>query len=261
MFTGLVIFVAAIIFAAVKLLKMTRALFRGGGGRNDSESEAKKTPKEDARNKEKVQEEAAQVQQEKPPTLEESMEEETRSRYDAAQGSGIYEIFWKKGSELSLSGKDLADAVTSQCGMTYLEFNNRMMAGADFRGFNLLLDEGKKLTLTYYGKAIASIAKVETKVFADGKDTGKTLTLFRTNTFPPFLREGMIVADVKKMLSLRQVIAACDGHPVAVCTAMLEEFCAVDNIQKLKRDIGPKIQAKESKLAQSNGQKQPKKKL
>ncbi len=258
MFTGLILFVAAIIFVAVKLLKATRALFRGSNGQKEPKEEKKTNDKPQ---KEPAKEEVSQ-EQEKPLTLEESLGEEVMNRYDAAHGSGIYEIFWKEDADLSLNGKELADAVTGQCGITYLEFNNRMLAGRDFRGFNLLLDEGKKLTLTYYGKAIASIAKIESKIYANGQDTGKTRTIFRTNTFPPHLSEGMVVADVERMLSLRQLISSCIGHPTAVYNTMLDQFCSVENSIKIKRDIGPKIQAKESTQKQSYGTKaQPDPKL
>ena len=141
--------------------------------------------------------------------------------------------------------------------MTYLEFNNRSLAGEDFFGFNLLVEEDIRMVLTYNGQAVASITRVETSTSfqINGRTVEGTKLSYRINTFPPALKPGMVPDDLARMLAASDRVRACGGDPVQVADEMLAEFTGSENVSKLKTAIDGKIQSKESTLRRQQEKK------
>ena len=104
------------------------------------------------------------------------------------------------------------------------------------------------MVLTYNGCAVATLTKEEreTTAIINGESVKGSLPAYRTNTFPPELREGMVVSDLEKMLEASERIKNCYGNPEQVSAIMKEYFTRGDNISRLKRAIDRKIQSKVS---------------
>lgn len=212
------------------------------------------------KDKKEVKDEAEEPKEKQPLTQEEieeeiknQLDEQIRGEFEGVTRHGITESFWNKDSAVTLDSKELADQVVRNSQMTYLEFNNRHMADSLFSGFNLNLEEGNKLTMTYQGHAIAILSRIETK----DKDTDKSRTLYRVNTFPPRLGSKTCTEDVTNMLDARGRIKSCEGNPDQVLAEMLNLFCKPENIRDLKMNIVPKIQAKESKHKERSKENRP----
>ncbi len=86
----------------------------------------------------------------------------------------------------------------------------------------------------------------ETTAVINGETVTGTVPAYRTNTFPPELKEGMVVSDLERMLEASERIRALAGDSEAVSLALQEFFTQGDNVTKLKGAIDRKIQSKES---------------
>lgn len=249
MFLGLAVFLVLGITAVILVIRAVRALFRHFSGRekNESQPKAEKPRKEPSKDKAEVKD----LSQEQSP--QEEQPEELRNRYAACERDGITEAFWTPDGDLALDGKTVADLCVGGSAITYLEFNNRHLAGTDFYGFNIILEENTRMVLTYNGQAVGSITRVETAATAivNGQQVEGTATAYRVNTFPPTLAPGMTVSDLEAMLGAVDRIKACGSDARAVADVMLSEFTDLGNITKLKVSIDRKIQSKESPKRES----------
>ena len=257
MFLAAIVLAVIVIAAGVlftKVVKGALRLFRSGNSESSpSQKDEVKEKKQKAEAKPVEKEETKSESVSEEPVL----EEELGNRYAAARHSGISEIFWKKDTDWKIDSKAIVDKCVTVSPLTYLEMNNRVMAGGDFRGFNLIIDEGSKLTLTYLGQAVATLTRIEniTTQTVDGKETSVTSISYRTHTFPPRLALDMVPKDLERMLGAVESIRSCGGNPEKVFEAMTTSFTNPDNTTFLKENIDPKIQAKESKsVRESQGQ-------
>lgn len=250
MFLGLAVFLTLTLSLALLALRALKAFIRRlAGGRQPREPEARKEEKKKGGKNVQEPEKKAEAPAEDEGIRQEadSVSEEVRNRYAAAERDGITETFWTAPTDLALDGKTVADLSVMTSSLTYLEFNNRTLAGEDFFGFNLVVEEGRRLVLTYNGQALASITKVETRAttVVDGREVEGTQTAYRVNTFPPTLSPSMAVSDLESMLTAVDAVKACGGDPRLAADAMLSEFTDPRNISKLKGSIDRKIQSKE----------------
>lgn len=258
----ILLIVVGIIAAAVigKIVKAALSLIHRNPEKEADNNDTKKS--EDSKQEKKMDEKKTEVQseseQESQQESAQTLSEEQTNRYAQARRAGITEKFWKEKSEVKIDGKVFADKCVENSNLTYLEVNNRQMAGEEFNGFNVFIEENQKMTLTYQGQALATLTRTEKTVTkkVDGKEVSETQVIFRTNTFPPKLTPGMVPDDLEKMFAARNEICQCDGNPAQVAERMRNIFSDYDNICKLKEDIDPKIQAKESKKADKKQEKQ-----
>lgn len=265
MFLGLAVFFILSIVLLVILVRAIKWLFSTlTGGKRQAQEQSKQPPKEERKGEEKsvakkesetVSESAAEAESN---SLEQDVPgEELKQKYTSSLSRGITEAFWTEDSPLEIDEKTLADKCTQNSGLTYLEFNNRSLAGEDFFGFNLLVEEDIRMVLTYNGQAVASITRVETATsfLINGRTVEGTRLSYRINTFPPALKPGMVPDDLAKMLGAADRVRACGGDPVLVADAMLVEFTESENVSKLKTAIDGKIQSKESTMRRQQEKK------
>lgn len=261
MFVGLILFAIIAITLTVLLIKAVKGIFRlltGGKKQEQDRKEDARTSKQKAaanRESETVAERARQeegVSQEPEP-----LGEELEQRFAFSRSEGITESFWTEYSPLEIHEKNFADICTLGSQLTYLEFGNRSLAGEDFHGFNLLIEEDSRLVLTYSGQAVASITRVETTTSfqINGRTVEGTGPSYRINTFPPTLRPGLVPGDLVRMLEAVDRVKGAGGEPMMVANAMLSEFMDGENISKLKSSIDGKIQSNESSLRRNREQK------
>ena len=251
MFLGFVVFaILAAIVATVVLRTLRKLVRRLTGKKTDkpkedkkkdkkpSESESQKENKENVITKEETIEEDPQLE----------LSEDTQNRYDAALKSGISEAFSPEDSEFQIDEKALADECVADSTLSYLEYHNRELAGDDFHGFNLIVEQDSRMVLTYGGTAVASMTMVERKATAiiNGETVTGTMPGFRINTFPPELKPGMSVSDLETMLVASDCIKGLGGDPSIVAIGMIGFFTDPKNTAKLKASIDRKIQSKES---------------
>ena len=133
-------------------------------------------------------------------------------------------------------------------------------AGEDYYGFNLIVEDDARMVLTYNGCAVATLTKIEreTTAIINGESVTGTIPAYRTNTFPPELKEGMVTSDLEKILEASGRIKACTGNPEAVSAVMREYFTQGENVSKLRKAIDRKIQMKESSRRQKQDSAQRK---
>ncbi len=259
MFLGLivaaVIAVTAFILAA-KAVKRFLKLFSGKdkseNSPGDRKKDAGKGPKEAS---ETAKESAAEEEVTKE---EEAVPEQIRNRYAAASSEGIGEDFWNEETAFRIDGKTIADSCVEGSSLTYLEYSNRELTGDEFHGFNLIVEEDSRMVLTYEGCAVATLTRTERtcKATINGEEVTGTMPAWRTNTFPPELRPGMVPSDLERMLEASRSIRECGGNPEAVSRTMVELFKEHENVKLMKASIDRKIQAKES-LRNGPGDKKP----
>ena len=259
MFLGLivaaVIAVTAFILAA-KAVKRFLKLFSGKDksekSPGDRKKDAGKGPKEAS---ETAKESAAEEEVTKE---EEAVPEQIRNRYAAASAEGICEDFWNEETAFRIDGKTIADSCVEGSSLTYLEYSNRELAGDGFHGFNLIVEEGSRMVLTYGGVAVATLTRTEMtcKATINGEEVTGTMPAWRTNTFPPEPRPGMVPSDLERMLEASRSIRECGGNPEAVSRTMVELFKEHENVKLMKASIDRKIQAKES-LRNGRGDRKP----
>ena len=247
MFLAAAVFVVLALIATVIALRVFRALWRGlTGKKSGPEKKKDRETEKSTESAKKAPREKQERKEEKQP--EEDVPEETRRRYAASLFNGISEAFSDVDTSFRIDGKALADECVSRTSLSFLEYNNRELAGEDFHGFNLIVEEDSRMALTYGGSAVATLTKVEREATAviNGETVIGTMPAYRTNTFPPELKPGMVVADVERMLEASEFIKGCAEGPAAVSGAMVGYFIESDNVVKLKGAVDRKIQAKES---------------
>ncbi len=261
MFVTLILFAVAVAALFIAVTRLLRSLMRrivGGKdkGREEAKDEGTGKKKGKSSGKEKEEDEQQEQVQEReedveltPEQLEERLGPEMRDRYQASCTFGITEEWWKDPSGVSLRGKDIADMVVDNSSLSFLEYNNRMLADESFGGFNIMLEDGRKMTLTYQGTAVATLTRVESRVVVDKKVTDQVRVIYRTNLFPPRLTPQTTFFDVKRILEAQDRISMCQGDPEKVCERMIGEFTRWENVSELKRNVDPKIQARESRRA------------
>ncbi len=259
--------VGALVIKALKTALSFLGMSGGKKGQQVAPQEQNATGKGKTDKKEKQKEKSEKEEHRKDvPEEEEKKEEvdtlaeEQRLRYEQAARGGITEHFWTEGSTVEINGKDFADRCVSDEALTYLEVNNRDLAGDRFFGFNVIIEDGKKMTLTFHGSAIASLTRIEKEATAviNGETVKGTQVMYRTNTFPPKYASGMLPDDIERMLAACHAVNSCGGDPELVATAMRQCFTDGENIARLRGDIVPKIQTKESQR-QRRSQTQTKK--
>ncbi len=248
MFLGLILFLVLAVAAIVVVMKAVRSLLRRLLGKRDAKEEKKDTA-ERPEKPEKAPEKAVDQQESKVKEEVLSPEEEAiRERHAEAIDRGITEQVWTEVSSFEIDTRSLSDLFTAGGALSSLEFENRDLAGDDFHGFNIIMEEGSQLVLTCCGQAVASVSKVETAATAviNGVEVTGTGTAYRTNTFPPALSPGITPSDLSRMLSARERIKSCGGDPARVSEAMAREFLEGENVSRLKRSIDGKITARVS---------------
>lgn len=247
MFLGLIVASALILTLFVLVLRAVRSLFRRiqGSGKASTESRKEERKKDGDRNESKS-EEVSRSENVKP---EESLPEETRRRYVESRYGGITEEFSPGTGDFRIDPEDIASRCTERSRLSRLEYTNRDLAGDDFRGFNLLVEDDSRMVLTYSGSAVASLSKTETEATAviNGANVTGTMTGYRINTFPPRLKEGMTVNDVETALKAIEEVKACLGIPEAVSRVMVSCFTHEANVSRLKAAVDGRIQEKESR--------------
>ena len=258
MFLGLVVFFILAIAAYIIAIRAVKALFRLLTGRRnhpeqpDSRKE-KKAAKEDgpsrSESEAKTHREGNDREQETDPVV----EEQIRNRHEGVLSAGITESFSDDESGFTLDPKAIADRCTESSSLTYLEFNNRGLAGKDYYGFNLIIEKDWRMVLTYNGQAVASITKTEVKstVVINGQEVEGTVPAWRINTYPPSLNPGLTPSDLGKMLSAVDRIKECGRDPALAADRMLSAFSDPENITRLKMAVDRKIQLKVSSEGQT----------
>lgn len=253
MFLALIVLVVVAMVAGTLVARAAKAvlsIFRGSESKEKPVKEAKKDEVKESVKEEKTPEQEAQretlgteVQQSS------GFTEEQTARLDHAQRLGISEVFWKEPSKCRIDGKAIADTCVESSSLTYLEVNNRELAGNDFMGFNLIVEQDSRAVLTYDGQAVATLTRVEKTVKKDKDGSTEEVKTFhyRTNTFPPKLSKGMVPDDVEKMLNAASLIRAAEGNPELVLSEMISCFSSTENASKFRLNVASKIQAKESR--------------
>lgn len=267
MFLGLTVFIILAIVALIVAIRTVKALFRllTSHKEKGKEQEDSKIGKKEKKGKEEVKTTAeSEMQSQQEDVGEEVVESPEdgliRQRHEWAIADGITETFSSTDTSLELDPKAFADRCTGESGLTYLEYNNRELAGDDFFGFNLIVEKDSRMVLTYNGQAVASVTKVEVKSTAiiNGQVVEGTAPAWRINTFPPSLRPGMVPSDLEKMLTAADRIKACGQDPSRVVDTMTAVFSHPDNVTRLKNAVDRKIQEKESGRKESMRQKKAK---
>lgn len=249
MFLGAAVFAIVATVVAVLALRLIRALLSGRGSRESQQDTRKKPAEAETRQKSPSKEKAESKKEETgEKTAREEVPEETKRRFAASLFNGISEAFSLEETSFRIDEKAIADACISRSALSFIEYNNRELAGKDFFGFNLIVEDDERMVLTYNGCAVATLTKIERETTAviNGETVTGTVPAYRTNTFPPELKEGMVVSDLERMLEASERIKALAGDPEAVSLAMQEYFTQGDNVTKLKGAIDRKIQSKES---------------
>ena len=260
---GLAVFIILGIALGIIVLRAVKALLRllSGARKDRQEKEAaedrsaRKRESEEKSEKETSEEVKSESEhlEKSPDTEPDPADEVIHNRYADAHLTGITEAFASQEQMMEIDPKTVADLCVGGCGITYLEFNNRELAGEDYYGFNLIVEKDTRMVLTYNGQAVASITAVETKTTAtiNGQEVEGTMPGLRINTFPPTLSPGMVPSDLEKMLSAAERIRGCGSDARMAADCMIEEFTDPGNISRLKASIDGKIQSKESARKQS----------
>ncbi len=268
MFVELALIIILAIAIGALVLKAIRSAvsFLGMGGQKDREAQKEAQEPDKSKTKEKEKKESEEKSEEKSQQKEQSPEEapdllseEEQERLSRASQTGITESFWTEKSDVAINGKDFADSCVNSGAITYLEVNNRNLAGENFFGFNVIIEDDRKMTLTYRGSAIVSLTRIEkaTTAVINGETVKGTQVMYRTNTFPPRYVSGMLPDDIDRMISAARAADACEGNPKLVKELMEKCFTGDGNIPRLRADIVSKIQAKESaRQTQSKGKAQ-----
>ena len=111
----------------------------------------------------------------------------------AIHDNGISEAFSEGETSFRIDEKATASECIARSALSFIEYENKDLAGDDFFGFNLFVEEDSWMVLTYNGCAVATLTKEEreTTAIINGETVKGSLPAYRTNTFPPELREGM----------------------------------------------------------------------
>ena len=266
MFLGFVVFAILAAIVSIIVLRTLRNLVRRLTGRDRDKKSKKEKKKGKAPSETKSERENKVNEITKEETIEEEpqlgLSEDTKNRYEAALSSGISEAFSLEDAQFQIDEKALADECVADSSLSYLEYHNRYLAGDDFHGFNLIVEQDSRMVLTYCGSAVASMTRVERKATAiiNGETVSGSMPGYRINTFPPELKPGMTVSDLETMLVASDCIKGIGGDPSIVAIQMIGFFTDPKNTAKLKASIDRKIQSKESvRKSKENSRKQAQK--
>ena len=243
MFLGLAVFLVIGTILAFLALRAIHELTFGRSNRRQQAAPEKKQPEPEKKKSPSESKAESQKRQ-----LEKQVPEGTKRRYAASLFNGISEAFFEGETSFRIDEKATASECIARSALSFIEYENKDLAGDDFFGFNLFVAEDSWMVLTYNGCAVATLTKEEreTTAIINGETVKGSLPAYRTNTFPPELREGMVVSDLEKMLEASERIKKCYGDPEQVSAIMKEYFTRGDNISRLKGAIDRKIQSKVS---------------
>ena len=177
-------------------------------------------------------------------------EGELRKRLDNASKCGISERFARDdGKGPLMEAHPISIELSKRSNMTLLESDNRALAGERFKGFNLIVEDTSRATLTYCGQAVASLTRFQKdeEATVDGKKEMTAVTYFRTNTFPPRLSDSILPSDIGAMLDARERIRLVDDDPNLVLDVMQDIVCEPGNVALLRSEVGPQVQEMESR--------------
>jgi len=163
--------------------------------------------------------------------------EDVRERYGLSGRRGITEDV-VSGEEFAFDAnpKEISQDLATCSGLTLVESEYRRNATPLFRGFNIAVEDGVKVTLTYAGQAIAQIRR----------EVNDVSTVYRIFTFPPKIDGNILPADVAVMLDASASVRNVSFDPNLAYYAMRELFCGPANLESLRADIDPQIQERES---------------
>ncbi|MBQ0025729.1 MAG: hypothetical protein KBT00_08480 [Bacteroidales bacterium] len=253
MYLALILFALIATIVVITAIKAVRAALRAVRSPSERQSaedgRTKEGTKRDSKNKDKgIEKDPVQKKEEKMESGIPVLSETQLNRYAAARNEGISEAFWENDTDVKIGEDAISEKCLRDAHLSSLEMADRSLAGPEFFGFNLLVQENQKMTLTYHGQAIATLTRIEKSVTLekDGEKVSQTKVIYRTNTFPPHLNPGMVPGDLEKMLLAVDRIAECNGNPELVAGAMMGEFCDVQNVTRLRQSIDPKIQEKQT---------------
>lgn len=249
MFTGLILLaVLAILAVTVVGAAVKAAVSTIRKGVSGQEQKPKEEPEKETRKVEPIEEKKAQEQVQ-------TVSTEQEEAMGQLAGQGIGEVFWTDKTAIELDGKTLADLAVSGSPLSYMEFNNRHLADEGFVGYNIEVRDGEMMALTYRGKVLVTLTKVEEKARGkeDAEDTGNIM--YRTNVFPPVLGKDMAISELAEILEVTRSVSACNGDPCRVADVMLDTFLQASNVRHLRSDIGEKIREKETKRLREEQQK------
>lgn len=259
MFTALIL--AAILAMAgialvTKIVRSAVAAVRGQGSRKeDAPGPQETTERSKAKQKpegkdESVKEEASEALREEPAetTVEEEIPQAHRASLDQMARRGIVETYWNEPTSIEFNGKAFADLAVSRSALSYLEFNNRHLAGKDFKGFNIDIKDGESMALSHHGQVLVTLTRVDSgKSDGKGPDEARNGGVsFRSDIFPPLLSDGLALSELVELMAVYKTLKECKGDPCGIADIMLERFASEGNVIRLKTDIDRKIQKKES---------------
>ena len=256
MFLGLIVFLAAWLAVTALVFRAARWLFRSLAGKKQKEDRADSgkdaEPVRETKEKKKAGKEV-----EHEVRVEPEMDEEARNRFAAATEAGITEAVCEADVDALLNPVSIASRLAGKGSLTQLEFENRGLAGEDFKGFNLIVDRGERVVLTCCGQAVASITKVEIPAAAtiNGVEVMGSAPGVRINTFPPTLQDGMSPSDVERMLEAREAVIACGSDSDKALEAISCVFSSEDNTRRFKAAVDGKIREKMSAARSVDGDK------
>ena len=141
MFLGVIVFALVATFLAILAHRAIRALTHGSGKGQQQQTSGKSHPQAESRKKGQTTEKE-EVQKDAP---KEDLPEETRSRYAASLSDGISEAFYLEDTSFRIDEKATADECISGSALSYIEYNNRELAGKDFFGFNLIVEDDERI--------------------------------------------------------------------------------------------------------------------
>jgi len=218
MFISTVVLLAAAAFAlivAASFFKLARNIFSRFGGKADVKHST-------------AEYEKASDKARKPA---EKMTSSLKEELSARRISDVYIHDDGNGVDLTADGVDKILASTS--GLTEIEVRNRHLAGKEFRGFNIEVQEGRSVSLTYAGQVLATMDRI---CGNDGE------SVYHANTFPPSASGNLLPSDLRKMLDASGEISAVHDNPGMMFSRMCETMCEPSNIDFLRQDLSPKIQ-------------------
>ena len=254
MFTGLILLAVLALLAVAAVSAAVKAAIsavrKASSGQKKEEAVKEEKPEE---RKSRQKEEAPAQQQESLP--EETVSQEWEESISRLQEQGIGEAFWTEKTDIELDGKALADLVVSGTSLSYMEFNNRHLAGDGFMGFNIEIKDGEKMALTYRGNVLVTLTKVTEKVPEPKEGEPEEKVMYRTNVFPPFFGKDMAVSELADLLQITGAVSECGGDPCLVADVMLGVFSQDSNIRHLRADIDGKIREKETQRLREEQQK------
>lgn len=255
MYTALIFMVVVAVLAAVvtvKAIAAARSYIRGEAREDNGRDNRQKTENNESGKREETQEKK-ETQKEDPELKKES------ERLEKHLDRGIDEYRFTGDTGFSIDSEKLSEEIISRSGLSSIEYENRGLADGKFFGFNIDIEEGHKMSLSYGDSVLATlecIPKENVYLDASGEVQVERYNEFLTRTYPPKLSEGMIASDVASMVDACRDLSAAEGNPEWVAAVMKERFCSSENAVRLKRNVAPKICEKETAACRQSQQRQ-----